>query len=237
MKLTQRLKIMRQHVNPLSRFFQIPRRLPSPNELFEDAGLPIHLDIGSARGKFLLALADQQPQWNHLGLEIRKPLVESAERERIELGRSNLRFLFCNVNVSLEDWVDILPSNLLHRVSIQFPDPWYKRRHQKRRILQPSLLISLAKSLQPGTELFIQSDILEVIEPMVNLIELSNCFQSICPKNGKPWLEKSPMLVATEREQYAITKSLTIYRMLFKRNKEIVPDLFSFNQAWRTLES
>ena len=48
---------MRQHVNPLSRFFQIKKDLPSPNELFANIDLPIHLDIGSARGGFLLKLA------------------------------------------------------------------------------------------------------------------------------------------------------------------------------------
>ena len=48
---------MRQHVNPLSRFFQLPLELPAPQELFEHPNLPIHLDIGCARGFFLLELA------------------------------------------------------------------------------------------------------------------------------------------------------------------------------------
>jgi len=65
---------MRQHVNPLSRFFQLPRELPAPEVLFGDPSLPIHLDIGSARGRFLLDLAAVQPHWNHLGVEIRLAL-------------------------------------------------------------------------------------------------------------------------------------------------------------------
>ncbi len=228
---------MRQHVNPLSRFFQIPRSLPSPEELFEHADLPIHLDIGSARGKFLIDLASREPEWNHLGIEIRQQLVDASERERVELELGNLRFLFCNANVSLEDWLDLLPRDVLHRVTIQFPDPWFKRRQQKRRVLQPSLLLSLSKSLQPGRELFIQSDILEVIEPMANLIDLSNCFEVNSTNNEKHWLEKSPMQVQTEREKYAIKKGLTVYRLLFKRNQELPPKLFSLNQDWEALET
>ncbi|MFN5222318.1 MAG: tRNA (guanosine(46)-N7)-methyltransferase TrmB, partial [Cyanobacteriota bacterium] len=49
---------MRQHVNPLSRFYQLPRPLPPPGQLFADGGLPLHLDIGSARGRFLRAMAE-----------------------------------------------------------------------------------------------------------------------------------------------------------------------------------
>ena len=69
---------MRQHVNPLSSFFQQPRPLPAPAELFPRPGQPLHLDIGCARGRFLLALAEQEPDSNHLGVEIRLALVEAA---------------------------------------------------------------------------------------------------------------------------------------------------------------
>ena len=115
---------MRQHVNPLSSFFQQPRPLPAPAELFPRPGQPLHLDIGCARGRFLLALAEQEPGTNHLGVEIRLALVEAAEAERQALGLANLHYLFCNANISLQAWLACLPAGLLERVSIQFPDPW-----------------------------------------------------------------------------------------------------------------
>ena len=111
---------MRQHVNPLSRFFQLPLELPKIDQLFENSDLPIHLDIGSARGKFLLSMATEHPEYNFLGVEIRKTLVFAAERERELLKQKNLRFLFCNANVSLENWLSKLPIGLLKIVSIQF---------------------------------------------------------------------------------------------------------------------
>ena len=92
---------MRQHVNPLSRFFQLPLQLPPPQELFRDPDLPIHLDIGCARGRCLLGIAALTPDWNHLGVEIRRPLVVSADRDAMASEHGNVRVLFCNANISL----------------------------------------------------------------------------------------------------------------------------------------
>jgi tRNA (guanine-N7-)-methyltransferase len=61
---------VRQHVNPLSQFFQLPLSLPSKNVLFKKSHYPIHLDIGSAKGEFLIELATKCPDWNFVGLEI-----------------------------------------------------------------------------------------------------------------------------------------------------------------------
>ena len=219
---------MRQHVNPLSRFFQAPLELPGPEELFDNPELPLHLDIGSARGKFLLNMAAFQRNWNYLGVEIREPLVLAAERDREQLGLKNLKFVFCNANVSLETWLSSLVNNHLERVSIQFPDPWFKRRHQKRRVLQPELLLSIANALMPGFELFIQSDILDVIESMISIIDLSNCFVRSEGINSI-WLEENPFCIPTERESYAISNSLPIYRTLYTRNSNPTPKLSSLD--------
>ena len=216
--------MVRQHVNPLSRFFQLPLRLPPPAELFGDPGLPLHLDIGCARGRFLLALAQQDPARNHLGVEIRRPLVAAAEADRTALGLGNLHYLFCNANVSLQDWLAELPAGLLERVSIPVPDPWCKKKHHKRRVLQPQLLLAIAAALEPGRQLFLQSDVLEVIEPMVALSEASGCF---CRPAGdaRPWRATNPLPVPTERETYVITQGLPVYRVLYERNDAPLPAL------------
>ncbi len=221
---------MRQHVNPLSQFFQLPRNLPVPEDLFQCSDLPIHVDIGCARGKFLLAMASKQENWNHLGVEIRRPLVEAAEKERLQLGLKNLRFLFCNANISLQKWLEALPGDCLRRVTIQFPDPWFKRRHQKRRVLQPELLISLASAMQSGGELFLQSDVLEVIQPMERLIGASNCFLYASGQKVDG-LNDNPMLITTEREKLVIEQGLPVYRLLFYRNRLGVPDIASYQKS------
>jgi tRNA (guanine-N7-)-methyltransferase len=216
--------MVRQHVNPLSRRHQLPRPLPPLNDLFADPSLPLRLDIGSARGRFLLALAQVDPGWNHLGVEIRRPLVEAAEADRRAQGLGNLHYLLCNANVSLQDWLRALPEGRLERVTIQFPDPWFKTKHHKRRVLQPALLHAIAAALAPGRELFIQSDVLAVIEPMVDLIEASACFTRP-PQDRRPWRDHNPLPVPTERERLVLEQGLPVYRVLYQRALTPAPGL------------
>ena len=227
---------MRQHVNPLSRFFQLPLQLPSPAELFVHPDQPIHLDIGCARGRCILGLAELNPAWNHLGVEIRRPLVTSADRDAVASGNGNVRVLFCNANISLESWLAALPDDRLQRVSVQFPDPWFKRRHRKRRVLQPALLLAIAAALQPGRELFLQSDVLAVIEPMVALTELSGCFNRP-ESDARPWRADNPLAVPTEREQYVLDKNLPVYRVLYQRNGLPLPDAEALENRWQELDN
>lgn len=224
--------MVRQHVNPLSAFFQQPRPLPPPAELFADPVRPIHLDIGCARGRFLLALAQAEPERNYLGVEIRRALVSAAESDRQALGLQHLHYLFCNANVSLEGWLAALPEGLLERVSIQFPDPWFKKKHHKRRVLQPALLLAIAGALAEGRELFMQSDVLAVIEPMVALAEACGCFERPAD-DARPWRADNPLAVPTERETHVLGQGLPVYRVLYRRNAVPPPPLAELETWWR----
>lgn len=208
---------MRQHVNPLSQFFQLPLSLPSKNILFEKSHYPIHLDIGSAKGEFLIELATKYPDWNFVGLEIREPLVSLCEKKRRKLELTNLKFLFCNVNVSLDEWLSDLDFGQLKRVSIQFPDPWFKRKHFKRRLLNTNILNSIAKAMSKDGEIFIQSDIFKLIEYMTNTIDKNRYFTR---KNlgDLRSIDKNPYNVMTDREIFSLKKNLLIYRVMYIRN-------------------
>ena len=208
---------MRQHVNPLSQFFQLPLSLPSKNILFSESHYPIHLDIGSAKGEFLFELASKHPDWNFVGLEIREPLVSLCEKKRKKLQLDNLKFLFCNVNVSLDEWLSDLDYGQLKRVSIQFPDPWFKRKHFKRRVLKKNLLNSIAKAMSKDGEIFIQSDIFKLIEYMTNMIEKSRYFDRKDLGDFK-FIDKNPYNVKTDRELLSLNKNLPIYRAMYIRN-------------------
>ena len=208
---------MRQHVNPLSQFFQLPLSLPSKNILFEKSHYPIHLDIGSAKGEFLIELATKYPDWNFLGLEIREPLVSLCEKKRRKLELTNLKFLFCNVNVSLEEWLSDLDFGQLKRVSIQFPDPWFKRKHFKRRVLKTNILNSIAKAMSKDGEIFIQSDIFKLIEYMTNTIDKNRYFTRKNVGDLRS-IDKNPYNVMTDREIFSLKKNLLIYRVMYIRN-------------------
>ena len=208
---------MRQHVNPLSQFFQLPLSLPSKNILFEKSHYPIHLDIGSAKGEFLIELATKYPDWNFVGLEIREPLVSLCEKKRRKLELTNLKFLFCNVNVSLDEWLSDLDFGQLKRVSIQFPDPWFKRKHFKRRVLKTNILNSIAKAMSKDGEIFIQSDIFKLIEYMTNTIDKNRYFNRK-DVGGLSFINENPYNVKTDREIFSLKKNLLIYRVMYIRN-------------------
>jgi tRNA (guanine-N7-)-methyltransferase len=216
--------MVRQHVNPLSRYHQLPRPLPPPDVLFAAPERPLHLDIGSARGRFLHAMAVLHPRVNHLGLEIRQPLVALAETDRQAADLTNLRFLFANVNISLPPWLAALAPGTLQLVTLQFPDPWFKQKHHKRRVLQPALLHALAAALPPGGLLFLQSDVPAVIEPQVALVEASGAFERPAA-DARPWRHDNPLPVPTEREQHVAARGLPVYRVLFRRNAAPPPPL------------
>ncbi|WP_269604394.1 tRNA (guanosine(46)-N7)-methyltransferase TrmB [Prochlorococcus marinus] len=208
---------MRQHVNPLSQFFQLPLTLPSKNVIFKKSHYPIHIDIGSAKGEFLIELAIKYPDWNFVGLEIREPLVSLCEKKRKQLELNNLKFLFCNVNVSLDEWLSDLDYGQLKRVSIQFPDPWFKRKHFKRRVLKTSLLNSIAKAMSKDGEIFIQSDILKLIESMTNTIDKNRYFNRKYLGDLR-CVDKNPYNVKTDREILSLKNNLLIYRAMYIRN-------------------
>lgn len=204
---------VRQHVNPLSDKYQQPAPVPEWEKVYADLNQPLHLDIGCARGQFVLEMAQQFPQWNFLGLEIREPLVIQANKLREEAGLTNLHYLFCNANNSARSLLQSLPANVLQRVSIQFPDPWFKKRHQKRRVVQPELVAELAKFLIPGGTVFLQSDVEAVA------IEMSDRFQEhpAFVRQSQEWLAENPLGIQTERERSTLERGEPVYRAVFER--------------------
>jgi tRNA (guanine-N7-)-methyltransferase len=204
---------VRQHVNPLSDKYQQPIVPPDWEKIYAEPAQPLHLDIGCGKGYFLQNMAEQQPNWNFLGLEIREPLVEYANVRREELGLTNLYYLFCNVNHSLRSLLSSFPPQTLERVTIQFPDPWFKKRHQKRRMVQPALVEVLADHLISNGVVLIQSDIQSVAAEMRDRFSEHAAFAL----QGDDWLAGNPFPVMTEREQSTLSRGEPVYRALFKR--------------------
>jgi tRNA (guanine-N7-)-methyltransferase len=209
---------VRQHVNPLSQKYQSSIDPPDWTKLYQTPTNLLHLDIGCARGQFLLEMAQARPDWNFLGVEIREPLVVRANEARDELGLKNLHYLFCNINVSL---ATLLGSQTLAGVTIQFPDPWFKKRHQKRRVAQPELIQTLAQHIQPEGFLFIQSDVLDVAEQMRAVISAHPAFQA--SSESTPWIHHNPFPIATEREVGVLSEGKPVYRCWFTRLLSLIP--------------
>jgi tRNA (guanine-N7-)-methyltransferase len=205
---------VRQHVNPLASKFQTPTASPEWNNIYTQPNLPLHLDIGCARGRFVLKMAQIEPNWNFLGLEIREPLVVEANRIRDEMGLTNLHYVFANVNNSLISLLSTLPQDSLQKVTIQFPDPWFKNRHAKRRVVQPELVTELAKYLAVGGIVFLQSDIEFVAVEMGDRFHENPAFEKL---GTTTWLAENPLPVPTERELATQKKGEPVYRALFRK--------------------
>ena len=207
---------IRQHVNPLARKFQQPIQVPNWQEVYQTLDRPLHLDIGCARGRFLLEMAQFHSEVNYLGIEIRQQLVEVANRTKNELGLSNLHYLFGNMNSSARAILSSLPANSLTTISIQFPDPWFKKRHNKRRVVQPELVTALVDYLAVGGRVFLQSDIEEVA------VEMRDRFAAdsrLTQQHDTAWLQDNPLPVPTERELYVLGQNLPVYRVLLQKTQ------------------
>ena len=205
---------IRQHVNPLRRKFQHQITPPDWNEVYSQPNLPLHLDIGCARGEFLLQMAQLQTDTNFLGIEIRQPLVELANQEKAALGLTNLHYLFGSMNYYAETLLPSLPKNSLHFITIQFPDPWFKRRHNKRRVVQPELVKILVDYLVEGGTIFLQSDIEDVALEMQQRFAYNSL---LVIQHQDFWLEENPLPVPTERELYVLEDNKPVYRVSFKK--------------------
>lgn len=205
---------VRQHVNPLAQKYQTPLSPLEWEKVYLQPNQPLHLDIGCAKGRFLLSMAQIETDWNFLGLEIREPLVHEANKWRDELELTNLHYLFCNVNHSLQALLSSLPTGTLQRVTIQFPDPWFKTRHGKRRIVQPQLVEELADYLAPGGIVFLQSDIEFVAVEMRDRFVANPAFHRL---GTGEWLAQNPLPVSTEREISTTEKGEPVYRAVFER--------------------
>ena len=129
---------MRQHVNPLSKHYKIFKKIPPLKTIFKNPQLPLHIDVGCGAGNFIFELAIQNQDWNYLGIEIREKLVLNAKSKCTDL--YNLDFFYGNADYLIQEFIADFPEKSLSSISFYFPDPWFKKKHHKRRIIQPELI-------------------------------------------------------------------------------------------------
>lgn len=201
-----------QHVNPLAPFY---RQAPRPVDIagvFANPSRPLHLDIGCARGRFLLRMAEVEPSWNYLGVEIREPLVDEANRLAAEAGLTNLHYAFCNAMLWLDRLLEGVPDGLLQMVTIQFPDPWFKKKHAKRRMVNKEMVNTIVRHLAVDGQVFVQTDIEFLAEEMFEFFRCDTRFNEITPAGN-------PFAMKTERENAVEDKGLPVFRRRFFRRK------------------
>lgn len=138
-----------------------------PDRIFQRTA-PLVLDIGSGMGETLVQLASNHPENNYLAIEVHKPGVGSLIKNAVQRDLVNIR-------VINHDVIDVLKhqlsDNALEQVYIFFPDPWPKKRHHKRRLVNPEFLSLLKPKLKAHARLFLATDWQELAEHMLSVCD------------------------------------------------------------------
>jgi tRNA (guanine-N7-)-methyltransferase len=123
---------------------------------------PVELEIGCGRGLFLAREGSSRPAVNLVGLEVAKKIAQLAAFRCLTAGAMNVRVLV----IDARKFLQLIPEQSLSAVHIYFPDPWWKRRHRKRRMVAPDVLTELQRVLEPNARVHLATDVEEYFHDM-----------------------------------------------------------------------
>lgn len=195
---------------------------------------PVLVEIGFGNGDYLVNLARTRPDANVIGLEISSQAMDKAEHKISKLGLSNARAIHTRAETAL---AHLLPPESVSAFHINFPDPWFKKKHSRRRLIKRETVDLLASRLAAGGKLLLATDILAYAELAHETFSgssgLSNALET-------PWARDLPGRFRSKYETKAYREGRRAYFFLYKRNvapvahpaiiKELeMPHLFLFS--------
>ena len=198
---------IRHHVNPLRLgLVEGPRPALAP-----DDGRPLEVELGCADAAFLFARAAEDPARRYVGVEIRAELVRRVN-ERASRERPEVHAVFGNINVDLPR---LFPAGSVTRFYLNFPDPWFKRRHHKRRILNAELAAALVVALAPHGEVFFQTDVFDLALDAMDVLEREPGLENVL----RPWSfeRESPFQAQSRRERQSLARGRRVWRLRYRR--------------------
>ncbi len=169
-------------------------------------------EIGFGNGANLAALAASHPERDYLGIEVHPPGVG---RLLLTLATSSLG----NVRVSCHDAVEVfgaqIPSASLDEIQILFPDPWHKKRHHKRRLIQPEFVACLADRLSPGGSLRLATDWRPYADHMLEVLNACSALENHAQAGG--FVDRSIDRAPTRFEQRGERLGHEIWELAYRR--------------------
>jgi tRNA (guanine-N7-)-methyltransferase len=198
---------------PAQRYRALAPRAPENGLVLTEffaSSAEIEMEIGFGRGMFLLQRAARVPASGLLGIEIKDKLAVRVAERVARRGLERVRVLAGDARAIV---AKLGPDASLARVFMHFPDPWWKKRHAKRRLLDSALLDQLARLLRPGGELFVQTDVEERAEVFLSEVKQHRAFRL----EGDGYIAENPFGAVSNREARAIQDGLPIYRLLARR--------------------
>ena len=173
---------------------------------------PLKLEIGFGMGSFLIEMAAQEPKTNFIGMDfyhkgIRKLMtrVKKLQLENIRMAYGDVRF---KVPLLFKD-------GELKTIFINFPDPWPKKRHIKRRLIKPEFVKLIGKKLVPEGQIHLATDSESYATEMLEYFNAEPMLQSLDPRSG--FLESRVDLPKTKYEKYFINAGHKIYYLEYNR--------------------
>jgi tRNA (guanine-N7-)-methyltransferase len=173
--------------------------LPGPGDL--------ELEIGFGHGRFLLERSAACPEARLLGIEIKKKWSTLVAERAQKRGLSNVLVW----GVDVREVLPRVPEHSFVRVFMHFPDPWWKKRHVKRRLTGDTLLDEIGRVLVPGGELFVQTDVLERAELHLAALREHAAF-TLAGQAG--YVAENRYQARSNREVRAEEDGLPVYRTL-----------------------
>ena len=173
---------------------------------------PVLLEIGSGMGETTSQLVAAAPELNYVAVEVYKPgLAQLLLRAEHLGGLDNLRVL-------RGDAVDLLTDHIapasLHGVRIFFPDPWPKKKHHKRRLVQPEFVSLIASRLEPGGVLHLATDWENYADQMLEVCSGERLLTNV--HDG--WAPRPDWRPVTKFEQRAVNEGRISHDLMFRRN-------------------
>lgn len=178
-------------------------------EVFGRRG-PVVLEIGFGMGDSLLAMADAAPDADFVGIEVHPPGAGRLAHCAAQRGLANLRIYLADAADVLDECI---PDASLARIQIYFPDPWPKKKHHKRRLVQPALARRLGTKLAPSGLLHLATDWEPYAEHMLAVLGAEPGLENL----GRPWVERPAFRPLTKFERRGERLGHRVRDLLFRR--------------------
>ena len=177
-------------------------------------GGPVVLEIGPGMGETTAQLAQERPEANHLAVDVYKPGLAQLLMRVENLGLSNLRLLRGDAVQLLREHV---PEGSLSEVRIFFPDPWPKKRHHKRRLVQSGFVALAASRLAPGGILHLATDWADYAEQMLEVCDQEPRLRNRYADRPGGWAPRPEWRPVTKFENRAHDEGREIHDLVYER--------------------